>query len=112
MLTVIKAYLTPAEAHAMRSLLESEGVFCMLKDEDTIVMMPYLANAIQGVKLVVHEADVERAVTILKEAGYIKPEKDQGNFFLENKGLLVVIIILFLFFLYHFLKTIPGFSLW
>jgi type III secretory pathway lipoprotein EscJ len=112
MLTIIKSYLTPAEAHAMQSLLESQGVFCLLKDEDTIVMMPYLANAIQGVKLVVHEADVERAVTILKEAGYIKPETEEKGFFRKNKGLLIMTLILFLFFLYHFLKTIPGFSLW
>jgi type III secretory pathway lipoprotein EscJ len=112
MLIVIKSYLTPAEAHAMQSLLESQGVFCVLKDEDTIVMMPYLANAIQGVQVVVHETDVEQALTILKEAGFIKPETEEKGFFKENKGLLIVAFILLLFFLYHFLKTVPGFSLW
>lgn len=109
---IIKSYLTPAEAHVMQSLLESENIFCVLQDEDTNVMMPYLSNAIGGVKLAVHEADAERAVSLLKEAGYIKEEVSGKNFFKENKGLTFIIIVLLLVFLYYFLQTVPGFSLW
>ena len=47
--------------------LQSIGIECYLKDENTVTMDPILSNAIGGIKLVVKEEDAEEARQILKE---------------------------------------------
>ncbi len=60
------------EVAVIRGRLESEGITCFVQDELTVQVDPFLSNAIGGVKLQVRESDLEHAVEILKDAGYIK----------------------------------------
>lgn len=54
-----------------KSYLESQGVFCILKDELTNQIHPY---AIGGVKLQVRKEDAEEAAKHLIEGGFSKKE--------------------------------------
>jgi hypothetical protein len=62
----------PHELAIARGKLQSEGIECFVKDELTIQVNPFYSNAIGGAKLQVRESDIEKAVEILKEGGYIK----------------------------------------
>jgi hypothetical protein len=62
----------PNEVAIIRGRLEAEGIFCFVKDELTVQVNPFYSNAIGGVKLQVLESDLNRAIEILKETGYIK----------------------------------------
>ncbi len=75
-LVIIKAYLTPEEGRRLQSLLRSEEIESFLKDENLLQTAPFLQFATGGVKLQVAEADAWRAVSLLREHGYIKDEAD------------------------------------
>jgi len=67
--------LTVSYAHEVAIIqgrLESEGITCFVQDELTVQVNPFYSNAIGGVKLQVLSSDLNRAVEILKEGGYIK----------------------------------------
>jgi hypothetical protein len=105
-LITIKAYLGPVEASMMHSILESEEVYSFLKDQNSVIMAPYLANAIGGIKLQVRESEVEKAVDILKEAGYLNEEPQTVE---QGAGsriipVLILFALLALLVLYQFLK--------
>jgi hypothetical protein len=55
-------------AHIMMGRLQEEYINCHLQDEYTGTMGPILSNAAGGIKLMVAEAQVERALDILKPA--------------------------------------------
>ena len=65
------------EVAIIRGRLESEGIPCFVKDELTVQIHPFYSNAIGGVKLQVRESDLDQAVEVLKEMGYIKDEEIQ-----------------------------------
>lgn len=48
-------------AHIMMGRLQNDGVECKLFDENTLTLMPYLNNALGGIKLVVDKSDESRA---------------------------------------------------
>jgi len=106
MLLVIKSYLTLSEATAMQALLEAEGLECRLKDEHSVVMAPFLANAIGGIKLMVHEEDIAQAISLLKNAGYIGEDAESSEAVKKNKSLLILIIVVAIFVFYFIAKTI------
>jgi DNA-directed RNA polymerase subunit RPC12/RpoP len=62
------------EAAIIRGRLESEGISCFMQDELTTQVAPFYSNAIGGVKLQVKESDLNQAIEILKETGYIKED--------------------------------------
>ena len=62
------------EVAVIRGRLESESITCFMQDELTVQVNPFYSNAIGGVKLQVLSSDLDRAIEILKEAGYIKGE--------------------------------------
>jgi Putative prokaryotic signal transducing protein len=64
----------PQDLYIIKGRLESEGIYCFLKDELTVQSNNFYSNAVGGVKLQVLEEDVERARAILIELGYIKEE--------------------------------------
>lgn len=107
MLIVLKSYLTLSEAAAMQALLRSEGLECQLKDEHSVVMAPFLANAIGGIKLMVEEEDISLAVSLLKDAGYIKEDPGAVERVKKNKSLLILIIVVAAIVFYFIAKTIP-----
>jgi Zn finger protein HypA/HybF involved in hydrogenase expression len=65
------------EIAVIQSRLESEGITCFIKDEFTVQVNPFYSNAIGGVKLQVKESDLNQAIEILKETGYIKDKDSQ-----------------------------------
>ena len=93
----------------MQSYLTAEDIYSCLKDEHSVVMQPYLANAMGGVKLQVREADVERAIEVLERSGLLKQETKERSR-QQNKVLLVLSLVIIIIFLYYFLKTVPAFT--
>ncbi len=63
----IKTFGFPGDAHLYKLSLEQEGIETFLKDELSIQSDQLLSPALGGVKLQVQEADVERALAILKQ---------------------------------------------
>ena len=68
-----------SEIAVIRGRLESEGITCFVKDELTVQVNPFYSNAIGGVKLQVPESELNQAIEILKETGYIKNENLQSS---------------------------------
>lgn len=63
-----------SEIAVIRGRLESEGITCFVKDELTVQVNPFYSNAVGGVELQVPESELNQAIEILKETGYIKNE--------------------------------------
>jgi hypothetical protein len=64
------------EAEIARNRLEAEGIRAVLMDRETVAMAWHVAQAIGGVKLLVAEADEERAVEILDNRRFVPDEED------------------------------------
>lgn len=62
--TVLATFPYSTEAHITKSKLEQEELRVMLADEKTIDSDPLISQAIGGVKLLVHNDDLEKAVII------------------------------------------------
>lgn len=54
-------------AHIAMGRLEEDGFKCWLKDENTVTIDPILTNAVGGIKLMVEEAEAQKAFDILKQ---------------------------------------------
>jgi|JI6StandDraft_1071083.scaffolds.fasta_scaffold201290_1 hypothetical protein len=75
--------LTFTYSHEMvmaRALLESHEIECSIQDELTTQVVPFYSNAIGGIKLQVQEGDLQKAIRLLIDAGYmderdLQPEK-------------------------------------
>lgn len=63
----IGAYDNYIYAHIVLARLRDAGINCHLKDEITITIDPLLSPALGGIKLMVAESQVERALEILAE---------------------------------------------
>lgn len=53
------------EANIILGRLQTEGVNCWLKDENSATITPFFSNAIGGIKLMVAEAEAARAIELL-----------------------------------------------
>jgi hypothetical protein len=65
----------PTQAHLVQGYLESEGIETIMKDEMTAQVNNMYSNAIGGVKIFVRDADLEKALRLLEQGGYITTEK-------------------------------------
>ena len=65
-LTTIRTFDNYVTAHIIKAKLETEGIRCVLIDENTVTMQWHIANAIGGIKLKVANADVAHANHILE----------------------------------------------
>jgi hypothetical protein len=74
----VLTFTYPYEVAIIRGRLESEGIECFVQDELTVQVHPFYSNAIGGVKLQVKASDLQQAVEILKETGYLKDEDLQA----------------------------------
>jgi len=113
-LITLTTFEYPQESYIIKSKLESEGIYVFLKDELTVQSDNFISNAIGGVKLQVFEQDVEKAKVILQlfdltTSKPLEPEKfvfvfDRitkkipfiGKIPLENRGVTLIILTLFL----------------
>ncbi|HXD79281.1 MAG TPA: DUF2007 domain-containing protein [Puia sp.] len=62
----IRAYDNYLSAHIVLARLQDSGINCHLQDEYTITIDPLLSPALGGIKLMVAEPQVERALAILE----------------------------------------------
>jgi Putative prokaryotic signal transducing protein len=60
----LRSYDNYIPAHIAMARLENEGINCYLKDEFTVTIDPILSNAVGGIKLCVHPAQIERATDL------------------------------------------------
>jgi len=67
-LKTLATFTTPIEADIVRNRLEAAGVQAFLGDEQSIGWLWHLGTALHGVKVLVAEADLPRALEILEEA--------------------------------------------
>lgn len=65
--TILDVFEYSAEANVIKMKLDSEGIQTMLMDEKTIDTDPLVSQAIGGVKLLVLNKDLDRAVEIYAE---------------------------------------------
>jgi DNA-directed RNA polymerase subunit RPC12/RpoP len=72
--TQIASYDNFMLANMTLGLLQENDINCHLKDENIVTIDPLLNPAVGGIKLLVDEADVERAKELIKqaEADYLK----------------------------------------
>jgi hypothetical protein len=68
----------PQDIYPAQNLLESEGITTFLKDELTAQVNNFYSTAIGGVKLLVHNDDLERSRELLIQGGYIRSEDYQA----------------------------------
>ncbi|GFD71531.1 MULTISPECIES: putative signal transducing protein [Tenacibaculum] len=76
--TILAVFEYSTEAQVVKAKLDSEDIRTMLMDEKTIDSDPLISQAIGGVKLLVHNNDLEKAATVYNEIRtYVKDE--EGN---------------------------------
>ena len=63
----IRSYDNYIYAHIVLARLQDSDIICHLKDELTITIDPLLSPALGGIKLMVAESHVARALEILNE---------------------------------------------
>lgn len=61
---ILRTFDNYIEANLMFGRMEAEGIRCWLKDENTVTIDPILSNAIGGIKLLVLEEDMEKALEL------------------------------------------------
>ncbi len=65
--TVLAVFEYSTEAHLIKSKLDSENIRTLLMDEKTIDSDPLISQAIGGVKLQVHNDDLDKASKIYND---------------------------------------------
>jgi hypothetical protein len=63
-LIVIKRYEQAHLAHLDCAKLGDEGIECVLKDENTISVIPVWSNAMGGIKLLIHKSDLQKVTLV------------------------------------------------
>jgi len=66
-LITVRSYDDYISAHIIMGRLSEENINCFLKDEHSVTIGPFLSNMIGGIKLMVPEPQVERALELLNE---------------------------------------------
>lgn len=74
--TILTVFEYSTEAQITKSKLESENIRTLLADEKTIDSDPLISLAIGGVKLLVHNDDLEKAIEIYND---IRPYQKDKN---------------------------------
>jgi hypothetical protein len=63
----VRSYDNYIYAHIILSMLQDAGINCYLKDEYTITIDPLLSPALGGIKVMVADSQLERALELLEE---------------------------------------------
>lgn len=64
---VAQVFTNYVDANIIMGRLETEGINCWLRDENTVTIDPILTNAVGGIKLMVPEPQAGRAFELLKQ---------------------------------------------
>ena len=74
--TVLAVFDYSTEAQLVKSKLDSENIQSMLMDEKTVDSDPMISQAIGGVKLLINNKDLNKALSIYNDIReYVKDEK-------------------------------------
>jgi len=79
--TVIAVFEYSTEAYVTKSKLDSEGIKTMLMDETTIDSDPLISGAIGGVKLLVHNDNLQKASEIYNDIRTYQKDEDGKDIF-------------------------------
>jgi len=82
--TVLAVFEYSTEAQIIKSKLDSENIKTMLADEKTIDSDPLISLAIGGVKLLVHNSDLERAIEIYSDIRQYRKDGKGNDIFCPN----------------------------
>lgn len=74
--TILTVFEYSTEAQLIKSKLDSEGIRTMLMDEKTVDSDPLISQAIGGVKLLVHNEDLGKGLSIYNEIRDYEKDKD------------------------------------
>ena len=77
-LITIMTFDNPVDGHLVRSKLESEGIPCVLFDENIVGLNQMYSMVVGGIKLKVSHGDIDKARAILAELEK-KPITDEHN---------------------------------
>ena len=66
-LIAVRSYDDYISAHIIMGRLTQEDINCYLQDEHSVTIGPFLTNIIGGIKLMVPEPQVERALELLQQ---------------------------------------------
>ena len=66
-LSIVATFTYVMDAELARTKLESEDIYAVLRDKHLVYMQWFYSHAVGGVKLLVRQADLERARAILGE---------------------------------------------
>ncbi len=89
---VLDVFEYSTEAQLIKSKLDSEGIQTMLMDEKTIDADPLLSQAVGGVKLLVHNSDLEKALEIYNEVrSYVKDEHNRDIHCPECNSIRIIV---------------------
>jgi hypothetical protein len=83
-LVSICSFRFSSEAHVAQEIFENEGIRTYLKDELTSQLGIYYSAPVGGIKLQVSSDDLEKALEICREQGYVTdfdPVEDKNNLF-------------------------------
>ncbi|SFU37389.1 Putative signal transducing protein [Pustulibacterium marinum] len=75
----VATFENAAEAHILKSKLESEGVESFLFDENTVSINPLYNISVGGIKLKVYEEDVEQVAAIMEVVANTGYTNDQNE---------------------------------
>ena len=79
--TILAVFEYSTDAYVTKSKLDSEGVKTMLMDEATIDSDPLISGAIGGVKLLVHNDNLEKASEIYNDIRTYQKDEDGKDIF-------------------------------
>lgn len=64
---ILQSFNNYIDAHLLMGRLESDGIQCWLKDENTVTIYPVWTNIVGGIKLMVNVEDYPKALEIFRE---------------------------------------------
>ena len=78
-LITLQTFESPIDAHLLKSTLESEGITCVIFDENVVGLNPLYNVAVGGIKLKVVETDITKAIEILEATTNTALTNDKGE---------------------------------
>ena len=63
---IVAVYTYPHEYAVLRTILEEEGIRFIFQNETMVAVTPFYSNALGGIKLRVHRADVTATIEIIQ----------------------------------------------
>lgn len=76
---MLKRYQLTQFAYLDRAKLADEGIEAFIRDDSVVSMMPFLAYAFGGIKLIVYEKDAARAKEILESNDFDSLQNMYGD---------------------------------